>query len=128
MDFMSTFGDFAGQQWETREGISFYSYLTENKSPDRETLYFHYPHYSYQLSSPASAIRAGDYKLIEFHEDSSTGLYNISVDPSESHNLSHSYPALRDSLANKLKQWRTDVNAAMPIPNPNYDPNYKAEK
>jgi len=128
MDFMNTFGEFVGEKWETKEGTSFYKYLTKNKETDRETLYFHYPHYSYQLSSPSGAIRAGDYKLIEFFEDHSTELYNISVDPSESHDISNSNPALRDSLASKLKQWRTDVNAAMPIPNPNYDPNYKAEK
>ncbi len=121
MDFMPTFGEMTGQQWETREGISFHRYLTQNTKPERNAMFFHYPHYSYQLSTPSGAIRSGDFKLIEFFEDFSVELYNIQEDPSESNNLESTMQTLRDSLKSELHQWREEVNAAMPVPNPDFE-------
>ncbi len=126
MDFMDTFGEMTGEQWSTREGTSFYKYLTQNVKPNREALFFHYPHYSYQLSKPSGAVRSGEYKLIEFFEDSSLELYNIKTDPSECNNLVDARPQLRDSLSRKLHLWRAEVNASMPSPNPAFDPDYKS--
>ncbi|MFW6351428.1 MAG: sulfatase [Bacteroidota bacterium] len=121
MDFVPTFGAMTGNNWDSGEGISFYDYLTQNIVPERNAMHFHYPHYSYQLSTPSGAIRSGDYKLIEFFEDFSTELYHIQKDPAESDDLSKIMPALRDSLQNKLHKWRDEVNAAMPVPNPDYE-------
>lgn len=41
---------------------------------------------------PSTSMRRGPWKLIEFHEDNSVGLYNLKVDPSESNNLADSMP------------------------------------
>jgi arylsulfatase A len=125
MDFVPTFGDMTGQEWETREGVSFYKYLVQHNEPKRDAIFFHYPHYSYQLSTPSGAIRSGDYKLIEFFEDNALELYNLKTDPSESNNLGNTMQPLRDSLKNELHQWRSEVNAAMPTPNPAFDPSYE---
>jgi len=43
-------------------------------------LFWHYPHYSNQGGEPGSAIREGDWKLIEFHQDSRRELYNLRDD------------------------------------------------
>ncbi|HID24239.1 MAG TPA: DUF4976 domain-containing protein, partial [Planctomycetaceae bacterium] len=42
---------------------------------DRDTLYWHYPHY-YPTTSPVSAIRKGDWKLLHYYEDDHLELYN----------------------------------------------------
>ena len=42
-------------------------------------LYFHYPHY-YPTTSPVSAVRSGDWKLLEYFEEDRLELYNLSDD------------------------------------------------
>jgi arylsulfatase A len=86
----------------------------------RDAIYFHYPHYHH--STPAGAIRAGDWKLIEFFEDGSLELYNLEDDISESNNLAQSKPDLARRLQKQLGSWRSEVGARMPTKNPEYDP------
>src|SRR3984885_3136320 len=40
-------------------------------------LFWHYPHYGNQGGSPGGAIRAGDWKLIEWYEDNRRELFNL---------------------------------------------------
>ncbi|MCG8481326.1 MAG: hypothetical protein MI724_19685 [Spirochaetales bacterium] len=49
----------------------------DETSLDRDALFWHYPHYGNQGGTPASSIRRGDYKLIEFFEDRRVELYNL---------------------------------------------------
>ena len=53
---------------------------------DRDSLYWHYPHY-YETTTPVSAIRSGDWKLLEFFEDGRLELYNLRQDVGEKNNL-----------------------------------------
>lgn len=87
----------------------------------RSALYFHYPHY-YPTTTPVSAIRAGDWKLLEYLEDGRLELYNLANDLSESKNLSEQQPEKTAALRQQLNDWRQQVQAAMPRPNPNYIP------
>ena len=48
--------------------------------------------------------------------------YKLAEDISESRNLAASIPAKAAELREKLAAWRRQVNAAMPVPNPDYDP------
>ena len=84
----------------------------------RDSLYFHYPHY-YATTTPVSAIRSGDWKLLEYLEDGRRELYDLKDDPSEQTDLAHRMPDKAASLLKQLHDWRTEVNAAMPTPNPN---------
>jgi arylsulfatase A-like enzyme len=93
----------------------------ENDIP-RDTLYWHYPHYSNAGSPPCSAIRENEYKLIEFHEDESLELYNLTEDIDESNNLAEDMPDLASRLYEKLQSWRDELDVKMPWPNPDYDP------
>ena len=86
----------------------------------RDALYWHLPHYHH--STPASAIRRGDWKLIEFFEDNALELYHLSVDPSEQTNLAAREPARARGLRDALAAWRTRVGARLPHPNPKYAP------
>ncbi len=91
----------------------------------RDTLYWHLPHYHH--STPASAIRRGDWKLIEFFEDGALELYNLRTDLGEAHNVARQEPEKAAVLQAALKAWRQKVNAQTPVPNPNYDPKRATE-
>ena len=86
----------------------------------RDAIYFHYPHYHH--SRPAGALRAGDYKLIEFFDTNELELYNLKDDIGEHANLATKMPAQAAELRRKLAAWRESVGARMPAKNPNYDP------
>jgi arylsulfatase A-like enzyme/thiamine biosynthesis lipoprotein ApbE len=103
------------------EGISLVPLWTQkvNKLPRRE-LYWHFPGYleagkNAWRTTPAGALRSGRYKLIEFFEDQSTELYDLIADPGERHDLSTLQPLIRDSLLQKLRNWRAIHHARMPV-------------
>lgn len=121
-DFMPTIAAFTGAEPPENEGLSLYSHLLENQSLDERAIYWHYPHYSYQLGKPSGSIRSGQYKLIEFFEDGSTELYDLEKDPGETKNLASSLPQIHDDLLDQLNQWQDEVKAEMPTANPDYAP------
>ncbi len=86
----------------------------------REALFWHLPHYHH--STPASAIRQGDWKLLDFLEDNRLELYDLSVDPGETNNLAAQRADKSGELLKRLDQWRQEIGARMPTPNPAYDP------
>ena len=95
----------------------------EGTLPER-ALFWHYPHYQhYQQggTTPYSAIRRGDHKLIEFLADSKVELYDIKNDIGEQNNIADENPELVKKLRDELHAWRESVNAQMPTPNPKYD-------
>jgi uncharacterized sulfatase len=129
VDLFPTFCDIAGVDPNSRpdklDGVSLLPILTGEGELEREALYFHYPHYHH--STPASAIRAGDYKLIEFLEDHHVELYNLRNDVSETQDLATELPQLRDSLYQQLQSWQRSVNAPMPTENLDFDPARRLE-
>ena len=82
----------------------------------RDTLYWHYPHY-YETTTPVSAIRAGDWKLLEYFEDGRRELFNLQDDPIEAQDLSATQPDKVAELSKRLTAWRTEVDAKLPTPN-----------
>jgi len=104
------------------DGVSLTGLLRGGSVPRRDALYWHYPHYSNQGGSPGGAIRQGDWKLIEFYEDSRLELYNLKDDIGERRNLVEREPARARALRASLDRWRRSVDASMPRPNPDYDP------
>ena len=67
-------------------------------------------------------MRRGDYKLIEFHEDNSIGLYNLKDDPGEQKNLAKSMPQLAKKFRDEMYKWQKDTRAPIPsVLNPEYD-------
>jgi arylsulfatase A len=88
---------------------------------DERDLFFHYPHYYHApRTSPVSAIRSGDWKLLEHLEDGKVELYNLREDPSEESDVSSRFPEVAQSLLTDLADWRRQVDAAMPKPNPDF--------
>jgi arylsulfatase A-like enzyme len=122
-DFYPTILEMAGlppRPEQHCDGISLAGLLRDGTRPDRQAIFWHYPHYGNQGGTPGSALRAGDWKLIEFFEDGRLELYNLSEDISEQHNLASAQPELTRELHALLINWREQVAAKIPQPNPDY--------
>jgi arylsulfatase A-like enzyme len=102
-----------------RDGQSLVSLMKGGALAPR-SLFWHYPHYGNQGGAPAGSVRDGDWKLIEWYEDGSRELFNLRDDLSETTNLVEKYPDRVRELVAQLTEWRKDVSAIMPTPNPNY--------
>ena len=126
IDFHPTLLEIAGVPPPcTVDGLSLVLLLKQTGSLQRDALYWHYPHYWGGVPPrvrPFGAVRAGDWKLIEFYEDMSVELYNLKDDLGEKRDLARENPAKVAELRTKLHQWRESVGAQMPTPNPSYDP------
>ena len=105
------------------DGISWAAVLRGGHPPARERMFWHFPCYVGR-ATPASAIRAGDFKLIEFFEDGGrVELYDLRADPHEEHDLSRVQPDRTRTLAAALHAWQRETGAAIPTrANPAYDP------
>jgi len=103
------------------DGRSLVPLLKGTGKLDRKAIYWHYPHYHGSGSRPSGAIRAGDYKLIEWYETGAVELYNLRDDISEKHDLAEVLPAKAAELRSMLRQWRNRLGAKMPSGQPRAD-------
>jgi arylsulfatase A-like enzyme len=104
------------------DGVSFAGLLTGRGSAPSRNLYWHFPHYTNQGSRPSGAMRDGSWMLVEYYDDDSTELYNLSNDFKEKRNLAGQDPGRVAQMRTALAAWRTKVNAQTNAPNPNFDP------
>ncbi len=100
------------------DGVNIASLLSGGPAPNRQTFFWHYPHYHGSTWAPGSAIRDGDWKLIEFFEENSVELYDLKADIGEQKNLAADNPDQVKSLLAQLATWRSDTGAVMPQANP----------
>lgn len=107
---------------KSADGVSLAGLIRNPSASLDRNLYWHYPHYHAGGDGPYSAVRSGDWRLVEFHETGETVLYNLSDDIGERKDLSKSNPKKATALLSDLQAWRKRVGAQMPTPNPNYDP------
>ncbi len=127
MDFYPTLLQVAGlplRPEQHQDGESIVPILQGGALPERP-LFWHYPHYSNQGGSPASVVQVGDFKLVEWSEETKPELYNLRNDPGEQHDLAEQIPEKTGELRRLLHDWREKVNAQMPTPNPKYDPDWR---
>lgn len=132
VDFYPTFLELSGRPagaGAPLDGVSLASLIRGGAAPERGAIYWHYPHYhAAGDGGPAGAIRAGDWKLIEYYEHTLTGegrapeLFNLRDDSAETRNLAASEPKRVAALRAQLASWRQSVGAQMPTINPAYDP------
>ena len=119
MDLTATIVDAAGVKpgpQDSRDGTTLRP-LLQGKTLDRESLFFHYPHYAFHQSNrPGGAIRSGNYKLIRRYDDNSVELYDLSTDPGETTNLSLKEPGQAAKLDAQLGRWLRETGAQLPSP------------
>lgn len=115
------------------DGHSLLPLFSGQGSLDRRELFWHFPAYlegkaegardPYFRTSPAGAVRQGDWKLIEYFEDSALELYNLKKDPGEKENLISQMPQRTQELHAVLSSWRRSLQAPVPTQlNPKYNP------
>jgi arylsulfatase A-like enzyme len=122
-DFYPTMLEMAGlppKPQQHMDGASMVPLLKGTGRLRRPALFWHYPHYSNQGGKPGGAVRVGDFKLIESYEDSRIELYNLRADLGEQRDLAAEMPEKAAELRQMLHQWRQEVGAVMPEPNPNW--------
>jgi arylsulfatase A-like enzyme len=85
-----------------------------NSSKERK-IYWHSPvgrpHATGDING--SAIREGNYKLIEWYETGEVELYDLNEDIKEENNLLDEKPKLAGKMLSDLKEWRESINAYM---------------
>ena len=104
------------------DGVSLVSVLKGGAAPDRDAIFWHYPHYHPGGATPYSAARFGDWRIVEFFETGKIELYNLKDDIGEKMDLSSKEQELTAQLHAKLKVWRESVGAQQPTPNPDHNP------
>ncbi|MFC4222046.1 sulfatase [Flagellimonas marina] len=113
------------------DGNSFASILSAGNDMPERPLFWHFPIYlqdgnketqdSIFRTRPGSAIRLGDWKLIQYFENNDIELYNLKNDIGEKTNLADVEPSKVDELLKILENWRSETNAPVPVKlNPDY--------
>lgn len=114
-DFYPTLLELAGlppKPEQHLDGVSFAPLLKgENMLQKHDAFFWHYPHYSNQGGFPSSAVRMGDYKLIQRLEDGRVHLFNVTEDQGEQTDLAEKMPEKTAELQQRLFQWYQDTNA-----------------
>ena len=137
VDLLPTFAEFAGAPLpdsQVVDGVSLAALLVGDDAIPERPIFWHYPLYLEGQGAenfipltdgsagaglgwrakPASAIRWGDWKLIEYFEKPHSELYNIVDDPGESTELSAVHPEVKNRLLNRLKLWQKNTSAVIP--------------
>lgn len=126
-DWFPTFCEWAGIERlpEGIEGGSLVGVLNAEgagqvQRPRRE-LVFHFPHYQSE-DGPHTALMFGDLKLMKFYESGRLALFDLSNDIREQHDVSSERPGDAEEMHRLMQKYLAEVNAGMPVVNPDYDP------
>lgn len=128
MDILPTIAAAAGAKLPDvdLDGKDLKPLLTGSGEIERDTLYWHYPHYRHERG-PYSAIRHGDWKLVKWYEGP-ISLFNLKDDLGEENDLAGSMPEKVKELEGMLRAHLNNTTDLIPIPNPNYEPEAPAKK
>jgi arylsulfatase A-like enzyme len=113
-DYYPTMLDLAGLDLAPQQhldGVSLKGLLQGEKTLDRASIFWHYPHYSNQGGMPGGAMRSGQWKLIERFEDGRVQLYDLQEDIGERHDIAEKHPEEVQQLRKQLHAWYDEVGA-----------------
>ncbi len=122
VDFYPTFSELtkAGEVEQVLDGKSMLSVLNGGEGDSEREIFTHYPVYHHEV--PMSAVRKGDWKIIQNLVSGEFDLYNLKYDINEMTDLKFSYPEKLAEMKTVLETWQTNTKAQMPVPNPDFDP------
>ncbi len=118
MDYFPTLLELAGLELQPKlhvDGKSLMPFLQDPENGEDRVLVWHYPHYHGSAWRPGSAIRNNQWKLVEFYEDLTVELYNLTDDPGEQINLAQKLPEKAESLREKMHFQLREMGAAYPV-------------
>ncbi|MDH4351458.1 MAG: DUF4976 domain-containing protein, partial [Gemmatimonadota bacterium] len=101
------------------DGLSLAPLFRGDSLPSRP-LFWHFPHYHGSGNHPSGAVRDGNYKLLEWFEDGRVELYDLAADSTETNDVSDTQPEVAERLLALLHNWRAQIGARMPKPNPDW--------
>lgn len=128
MDWFPTVLELAGQKAAAVDGRSLVPLLRDPAAALERDVFWHFPCYI-GGGGPCSAVRSGNWKLIEFFESGAAELYDLAADPGEQRDLAKSEPKRAEEMLAKLRAWQASTAAPRPTqPNPNYDPNAQPKR
>jgi arylsulfatase A-like enzyme len=137
VDFFQTFRvmlDAETPEQQTLDGIDLMPLLSGTADSPNRDLFWHFPAYlqgrdypgaadSWFRARPFGIIRSENWKLIESFEDGQLQLYDLSRDLGETTDVAGEHPELTQRLADRLRQWRSDIGAPVPDRrNPEFQP------
>ena len=119
IDYYPTILEIAGVEGDAThnnsiDGVSLTPLLRGNSIPER-AIFWHYPHYHPGGATPYSAVRKGDWKLVQFYEDGRSETFRLDNDRGETTDLSQPSEQRSKELIAELDEWRQNVNAQAPI-------------
>lgn len=138
VDYLPTFASLGNAPLPNKQAVdgTDISPLMFGKPIPERSIFWHYPLYlkgkglSIKMSDgvtyswrgfPSTAIRRGQYKMIEFLETDTAELYDLTNDPGEEHDLSKEMPDLASKMRAELDAWQDSTKAPIPaILNPKY--------
>ncbi len=137
LDFYPTILDMAGipkPADKILDGASILPVLNQSGDLEERPLFWHFPVYleAYVKNDsatqdplfrtrPGSAVRLGDWKLIQYFENNDIELYNLKEDIGEVNNVAESNPEKTKELIEILEGWREKTVAPVPEQlNPDY--------
>lgn len=120
VDFFPTLVDIAGgkmPQQQVADGVSFYDVLKQGKVHADRTVFWHNgaPRPVQTADIYSSAIRKGDFKLVDFYGLGKKELYNLKEDIGEKKDIASKYPEKVKELYAELDAWRKKVGADMKL-------------
>ncbi|MHC4887422.1 MAG: sulfatase [Planctomycetota bacterium] len=110
------------------DGVSLMPLLKGGQQLKRDSIFWHYPHYSNQGGRPAASMVSGKWKLIENFEDGDLELFNLNDDPSEQKNLAEVEGERATAMHAELQAWQRSIEALIPEPNPGWEAKLKAPR
>jgi len=122
-DFFPTIAELTGAALpkdQVIDGYSLVPVLKNVKADAERELFIHYPVYHHDI--PKSALRKGDWKLVQNLVSSEYELYNLKFDQAEEIDLVVSYPEKVDEMKKALKEWQIKTNANTVSENSDFDP------
>ncbi len=108
------------------DGESLIQLLTKQKSLNRKAVFSHFPHYIPATSNfPSTAVWYENYKLIKVYGEGTNRsdkyeLYNLKDDIAENNNIAATNKKIVAKMTKMLDYYLSDIDALLPIKNPNY--------
>ncbi len=100
------------------DGVSLLPLLGGTGALPERPIAVHMPHYADQGGFPGTALRWGDWKVVEDFAQGRVELFNLREDPGEARDRAPDRPEVLAEMQARLRAWRQHVGAQLMMPAP----------